>query len=118
MVVTPAGHVYLTGAASSNSFPSAGGYQTQLADPNGLATDAYFLDYVGLPSQNVLYGTFFGGVGNDTGNAIAVDTAGDAYITGQTVGGTGFVHTVGAAFGGGGTDAFVAKFDPTKSGGA
>ena len=116
MVVTSAGHVYLTGAASGTSFPALNGYQTHLADSNGLATDAYFLDYVGLPSQAVPYGTFFGGVGNDSGNAIAVDGSGDAYITGQTVGGSGFVHTVGGAFAGGGTDAFVAKFNPNAAG--
>jgi uncharacterized repeat protein (TIGR01451 family) len=116
MVVTSAGKVYLTGAASGTSFPALNGYQTQLADSNGLATDAYFLEYVGLPSQAVPYGTFFGGVGNDTGNAIAVDASGNAYITGQTVGGTGFVHTVGGAFAGGGTDAFVAKINPNVAG--
>ena len=116
MVVTSAGKVYLTGAASGTNFPSTNGYQTQLADPNGTAHDAYFLDYVGLPSQAVLYGTYFGGVGEDLGNAIAVDAAGNAYITGQTVGGTGFVHTTGQAFGGGGTDAFVAKFNPAGVG--
>src|SRR5579864_7998626 len=118
MVVTNAGNVYLTGSASGTSFPANSGYQTHLADANGLGTDAYFLDYVALPSQAVNYGTYFGGVGNDTGNAIAVDTLGKAYITGQTVGGSGFVHTTGAAFAGGGTDSFVAKFDPIKTGAA
>jgi len=116
MVVTSAGRVYLSGAASGTSFPALNGYQTQLADSNGLATDAYFLEYIGLPSQAVPYGTFFGGVGNDSGNAIAVDASGNAYITGQTVGGTGFVHTVGGAFAGGGADAFVAKFNPNVAG--
>lgn len=115
MVVTSAGKVYLTGAASGSSFP-ANGYQTTLADPPGLATDAYFLDYVALPSQAVIYGTFLGGIGNDSGNAIAVDSSGNAYVTGQTVGGTGFPHTTGGAFAGGGTDAFVAKFNPSVTG--
>ncbi len=117
MVVT-GNKVYLTGAASGTSFPALNGFQTQLADPNGLASDAYFLQYIGLPSQALPYGTFLGGLGNDSGNAVAVDPSGVAYVTGQTVGGTGFTHTVGAAFAGGGTDAFVAKFDPTKSGAA
>jgi uncharacterized repeat protein (TIGR01451 family) len=120
MVVTSAGKVYMTGKASGINFPTTNGYQTQLApaDPNGFVRDAYFLQYVGLPNQAVLYGTYFGGVGDDFGSAIAVDAAGNAYITGQTVGGTGFVHTVGAAFAGGGTDAFVAKFNPNLAGAA
>jgi len=116
MVVNSNSTVYLTGAASGANFDAANGYQTQLADPNGLGTDAYFLDYVGLPTQAVRYGTYFGGVGNDSGNAIAVDASGNAYITGQTVGGTGFPRTTGAAFAGGGTDAFVAKFNPNLTG--
>jgi uncharacterized repeat protein (TIGR01451 family) len=108
---TAPGKIYLTGAASGTSFP-ANGYQSQLADQNGLATDAYFLQYVGLPTQQVLYSTFFGGIGNDSASAITVDASGNAYITGQTVGGTGFVHTTGPAFSGAGPHAFVAKFNP------
>ena len=122
MAVRSAGQVYVTGATSSTSFPVTSavrpGPQTQLADPNGIATDAYFLVYRAFPSQSLDYSTFFGGLGNDSGNAVAIDTSGNAYITGQTVGGTGFSHTVGPAFGGGGTDAFVAKFNPAASGAA
>jgi uncharacterized repeat protein (TIGR01451 family) len=115
--------VYVTGASSSTTFfTSAGAYQRQLKDPDGTATDAYFLQYfpnLGNPTAQIpLYSTFFGGVGNDSGNSIAIDTSGNAYITGQTVGGSGFTHTVGGAFGGGGTDAFVAKFNPNLSGAA
>jgi uncharacterized repeat protein (TIGR01451 family) len=117
--------VYVTGSASSTSFfTTASAYQAQLKDPDGTASDAYFVlydpDLTHLPNSNQhpVYSTFFGGVGNDSGNAVAIDTSGNAYITGQTVGGSGFVHTVGGAFGGGGTDAFVAKFNPALSGAA
>ena len=113
--------VYVTGKTSSRNFLVVNPYQAQLADPDGVATDAYFLDYfpnISNPSgQSVPYSTFFGGLGNDSGNAIAVDSTGNAYITGQTVGGSGFAHTVGGAFAGG-TDAFVAKFNPNLAGAA
>ena len=105
--------VYFTGSTSSSAL-FTNGYQTQLADPQGTAGDAYLEVYnpnLGSPnSQSPIYGTFFGGVGIDSGNAVAADAAGNAYITGQTAGGAGFAHTVGGAFGGGGSDAFVAKF--------
>ncbi len=106
----------MTGAASGSSFCGQRLSNHNSPIRTGLATDAYFLDYVALPSQAVIYGTYFGGVGNDSGNAIAVDASGNAYITGQTVGGTGFPHTTGGAFAGGGTDAFVAKFNPNVTG--
>ena len=41
------------------------------------------------------YGTYLGGTGNDNGNAVAVDTSGNAYITGYTVS-AGFPTTAGA----------------------
>ncbi len=65
----------------------------------------------------LVYAGFIGGVGDDRGNAIAVDGAGNAYITGETSSaetsfpdGNGF----GSLFGldhtpNGGVDAFVAK---------
>ena len=114
--------VYLTGATSSSGFVSINGAQPQLADPDGTATDAYFLQYfpnLGNPNNQMpTYSTFFGGVGNDSGNGIAVDSSGNAYITGQTVGGAGFTRTTGGVFAGGGSDAFVAKFNPNAAGAA
>jgi hypothetical protein len=58
-----------------------------------------------------VYSTFLGGAGDDVGNAIALSSAGIAYVTGSTASAT-FPVTGGSfqtAFGGpvGGTDAFV-----------
>ena len=60
----------------------------------------------------LVYSTYLGGTGGDGGQGIAVDTAGNAYVTGQTDS-TDFPTTPGAfqtTFGGGYSDAFVAKF--------
>ena len=61
------------------------------------------------------YFTYLGGTHADSGTGIAVDSAGNAYVTGTTVS-TDF-PTAGAvfqpAYGGGNADSFVAKFDPT-----
>src|SRR5438876_4862150 len=57
------------------------------------------------------YSTYLGGTGGDQGSGIAVDVAGNAYVTGST-GSIDFPTTAGA-FGGGGVDAFVTKLNPT-----
>ncbi len=117
MAVSSTGKVYVTGSTSSTRFFTTGAFQPTLSDPDGTATDAYFLQYVALPSQAVQYSTFLGGLGTDSGNGVTIDGSGNAYITGQTVGGAGFSHTVGpATIAGGGTDAFVAKINPTVGG--
>jgi hypothetical protein len=59
------------------------------------------------------YSTYFGGNGGDIGFGVAVDAAGNAYLTGITDS-NGF-PTAGAlqpVFGGGSTDAFIAKIAP------
>src|SRR5439155_14799079 len=70
----------------------------------------------------LLYPTYLGGTGVDPGNGIAVDAAGNAYVTGQTdvtdAPGSGFPGTAGSpiqATSGGGMDAFVTKLDATGS---
>jgi hypothetical protein len=64
------------------------------------------------------YSTYLGGSGDDYGNAIALDASGKVYIAGQTAS-SDFPFTAGAyqtSLKGTTDNAFVAKFDPTKSG--
>jgi uncharacterized repeat protein (TIGR01451 family) len=65
----------------------------------------------------LVYSGFLGGSGDDRGNAIAVDSDGSAYITGETNSTqVNFPTTVGPDVSqNGGLDAFVAKVDPTGS---
>src|SRR5947207_12026206 len=58
------------------------------------------------------YSTYLGGSGQDSAQAIAVDSSGNAYITGTTYS-TNFSTTVGSLQGtfGGASDAFVAKLN-------
>jgi hypothetical protein len=61
------------------------------------------------------YSSYLGGTGFDNGNAIAVDSSGNAYVTGQTAT-SDFPTTVGAfqtTYGGG--DAFITKINPSGS---
>ena len=60
------------------------------------------------------YSTYLGGSSNDSGVGIAVDTAGDAYVTGYTES-VDFPTTTGALqtnVSGGFSDAFVTKLNP------
>jgi hypothetical protein len=66
---------------------------------------------------DLLYGTFLGGSGGDSGRSIAVDGAGNAYVTSTTYS-SNFPTTPGTfdPIFYGGSDAFVVKLDSTGSG--
>jgi hypothetical protein len=107
IAVDSAGNAYVTGGTSSANFPvTASAFQTTF----GGVEDA-FLAKVNAAGTALLYSTYLGGNDEEYGNGIAVDSAGNAYVTGQTVS-TNFPVTAGAfqtTFHGN-NDAFVAKF--------
>ena len=66
------------------------------------------------PNAPPVYSTYLGGIGNDNGIAVAVDTLGDAYVTGSTASNdwtcpNSCIFGPYSAYGGGSTDAFIAK---------
>jgi uncharacterized repeat protein (TIGR01451 family) len=67
----------------------------------------------------LIYAGYIGGAGDDQGNCIAVDTAGNAYVAGFTTSSEAtFPETVGPdlTYNGGVTDAFVAKVNAAGTG--
>jgi len=78
IAVDSAGAVYLTGDTYSGDFPILGAYQNM----NAGAQDGFVtkLSRVG----SLLYSTHLGGSDNDIANSVAVDTLGQAYVTGGT----------------------------------
>lgn len=73
------GNVYATGFTSSTNFPvTAAAEQTTF----GGKFDAFVVKYTS--GGAIQYATYLGGAGDDEANAIAVDVAGDAFITGFT----------------------------------
>jgi len=74
------GHAYVVGQTSSPNFPTtAEAFQTSLA-----GTENAFITKLNQPGSALEYSTYLGGSGIDAGAGIAVDSAGNAYVTGQT----------------------------------
>jgi len=106
IAVDSAGNAYVTGFTQSTNFPTtSGAFQTT---PGG-GSDA-FVTKLNAAGSALVYSTYLGGSGTDQGLTVAVDSAGSAYVTGQTFS-TNFPTTPGAfqTSPGGGQDAFVAK---------
>jgi len=115
IAVDAAANVYVTGETASNNFPTTpGAFQTTFGGGN---SDA-FVAKLNATGSNINYSTFLGGSRSDFGGTdIAVDAAGDAYVTGYTQS-ANFPTTPGAFqpnFGGGSVDVFVAKLNPIGS---
>lgn len=106
IAVDGSGIVYITGSTTSTDFPTKNPYQANTAG----GTDA-FVTAIKADGTGLVYSTYLGAAGVDEGNGIAVDIAGNAYVTGQAS--ANFPKTAGTYTAVGGmTDAFVAKFSP------
>ena len=102
IAIDNAGNAYITGYATSNDFPFT-------VNAKVAGKDAFVIK-LGT-AGNIIYATALAGDGADSGTAIAVDSAGSAYVTGSTSS-TNFPTTAGsfqASLSGGG--AFVAKLN-------
>ncbi len=108
IAVDSSGDAYVTGYTQSSNFPTtAGAFQTSF----GGVPDA-FVSKLNSSGSALVYSTYLGGSSFDSGQGIAVDSSGDAYVTGYTSS-SNFPATAGAlqtTFGGG-ADAFVSKLN-------
>jgi hypothetical protein len=128
IAVDASGSAYVTGLTDSANFPTtSGAFQTTFAGSGSFAflcCDAY-VSKLNPSGSGLIYSTYLGGSGPDSGQGIAVDTSGNAYVAGHTES-TDFPTTSGAfqrTFGGSGFyagaifgDGFVTKLNPTGSG--
>jgi hypothetical protein len=115
IAVDQTGSAYVTGDTRSSAFPTTPG-AFQPRKPNlGVSAFVTKLDPSG---QALVYSTFLGGTGTaqsvDIGNAITVDAAGSAYVTGLAR--TRDFPTTPNAFQRTGAGAFLTKFTPDGSG--
>ena len=115
IAIDASGNAYVTGATWSINFP------TQNAIQSDAGYQDIFITKLNASGSALVYSTYFGGSVHDRGNAIAVDSSGNAYIVGIT---NGFDFPLLRAFQAGGrgpgsntgpSEAFLIKLDPSGS---
>lgn len=109
IAVDASGNAYVTGYTRSIDFPVADALQPEI---DGF--DDMFVAKLNDTGSVLAFSTYFGGTAGERAHGIAVDTSGNAYVTGTT-GSADFpmLNPVQPSFGGGLSDAFVSKFDST-----
>jgi hypothetical protein len=80
IALNPSGNAFVVGGSDAKDFPTTAGSAQPV--PAG-AEDAFVVQFSSSGSH-LNFSTFLGGAGADVGNAIAIDSAGNAFITGRT----------------------------------
>ena len=83
IAVDALGNASVTGSTSSSDFPVLNAPQGVCGSCASNINDA-FVTEIGVNGSTLVYSTFLGGSGDDQGTAIALDTTGNAYVTGST----------------------------------
>ena len=111
------GNAYVTGNTLSTDFPTTPGVYESLCNSGGTCQGNAFVMELTPSTSTLVYSSYLGGSGDDTGFGIAVDATGNAFVTGEATS-TNFPTTTGAfqtACGGpptGCEDAFVSQLGP------
>jgi len=110
IAVDNSGNTYLTGGTNSGNFPTVNALY-----PNLSGSDDAFVSKINASGSQPIYSTYIGGGSYEHGTGIAVDIAGNAYVTGLTMSG-GF-PTINAPYPNhiGDYDAFVSKINASGS---
>ena len=113
IAVDSSGNAYVTGGTTSVDFPTANAFQSALGGPS--IVGHAFVTKLNAAGSAVVYSTYLGGSGGEFGYGIAVDSSGNAYVTGSTES-TNFptANAFQAAKRGSG-NAFLTKLNPAGS---
>ncbi len=80
IAVDVSGNAYVTGITTSTNFPTANPIQAT----NGGSAGDVFVTKLNPQGSALVYSTYLGGSNTDIGRGIAVDSTGNAYVTGFT----------------------------------
>jgi hypothetical protein len=105
-------NAFLVGTTFSTNFPTVNAIQTA-GENHG---SKVFVTKIAASGATLLYSTYLGGSGVEVGYGIAVDVAGNAYVTGNTSS-TNYPVTADCiqSVSGGDRDIFITKLNPTGS---
>jgi Beta-propeller repeat len=111
IVVDTAGNAYIGGTANTSQYPTTpGAYQTK----QGGGQDGFITKF-NIDGSALIYSTYLGGSQSDSVYAIAVDSGGNAYVSGTTIS-SDFPYTAGAYHViGSGSTGFLTKLNSTGS---
>ncbi len=137
IAVDSAGDAYVAGMTNSTNFPAtAGAYQKAFGGYGGNTCERggdAFVAKLNPTGSQLVYATYLGGQKDEAATAIAIDSSGNAYVTGGTISANfpttpgayqtalrGLGGQAGKPYCGGGSyfnsgDAFVAKLNPAGS---
>ena len=128
IAVDSAGNAYVAGSTTSPDFPIRTAFQSVhggvVCNDFCLQPPSYTINYdafvakIAPDGSSLAYSTFLGGLGDDAASSVAIDSAGNAYLTGTTSS-VDFPLNNAAQSTPGGTapfdDSFVAKFSADGS---
>ena len=122
IAVDSSSNAFVTGSTMSDNFPTKSAFQSRyggaFTNIIGAPFDVFVAKFntAGSGSSSLLYSTYLGGNDDDVGTGIAVDAAGNAYITGYSYA-TNYPVTSSAVSTSGFdyVDAIVSKLSPTGS---
>jgi hypothetical protein len=114
VAVDSTGHACLSGTTLSSDFPrTAGAFQTELK-----GSQSAFVAKLNPAGSGLVYSTYLGGSNYEEGFYIALNSSGNAYVTGETWS-ADFPTTPGAfqtTFGGGGSNGFISELNSNGTG--
>ena len=122
LTINSAGDAYVTGVTYSPDFPvTPGAFQTACSGTFDCAGGEAFVTELNSTGSALVYSTYLSGSANAQGNAVVLNSAGDAYVTGWTAS-SDFPITPGvfqpncASCASGVSSAFVTELNPSGTG--